>query len=34
METFDTIVAKSKQFKPLMKEVAFFFSKINKKFKK
>ena len=30
METFDTLVATSKQFKPLMKEVAPFFSKIIK----
>jgi hypothetical protein len=34
METFDTIVATSKQFKPLMNEVAPFFSEILKKFKK
>ncbi|MEH7115744.1 hypothetical protein V7124_25790 [Neobacillus niacini] len=34
METFDTIVATSKQFKPLIKEIAPFFSKIYKKFKK
>ncbi len=34
METFDTIVATSKQFKPLIKEVAPFFSEIFKKFKK
>ncbi|MEH7272887.1 hypothetical protein, partial [Neobacillus vireti] len=34
METFDTIVAPSKQFKPLIKEAAPFFSKMYKKFKK
>ncbi|MEH7111705.1 hypothetical protein V7124_04895 [Neobacillus niacini] len=34
METFGTIVATSKQFKPLIKEVAPFLSKINEKFKK
>ncbi|MEH7178865.1 hypothetical protein [Neobacillus vireti] len=34
METFDTIVATSKQFKPLIKEAAPFFSKMYKKFKK
>lgn len=31
METYDTIVATSKQYKPLMKEITPFFSKIFKK---
>ncbi|WP_342433284.1 hypothetical protein [Neobacillus sp. FSL H8-0543] len=34
METFDSLVTTSKQFKPIIKEVAPFFSKITKKFKK
>jgi hypothetical protein len=34
METYDTIVTTTKQYKPLIKEIAPFFSKISKKFKK
>ena len=34
METYDTIVATSKQFKPLMKEITPLFCKISKKDKK
>lgn len=34
METYDTIVTTSKQYKPLIKEIAPFFSKITNKFKK
>ena len=33
METFDTIVTTSKQFKPLMKEITPFFHRFSKKFK-
>jgi hypothetical protein len=34
METYDTIVATTKQYKPLIKEITPFFSKIIKKAKK
>ena len=34
METYDTIVATTKQYKPLMKEITPFFSKITNKIKK
>jgi hypothetical protein len=33
-ETFDTLVTTTKQYKPLIKEIAPIFSKISKKFKK
>jgi hypothetical protein len=33
-ETFDTLVTTTKQYKPLIKEIAPFFSEISKKFKK
>ncbi|NHC42235.1 hypothetical protein G6549_20095 [Bacillus sp. MM2020_1] len=33
-ETFDTLVTTTNQYKPLIKEIAPFFSKISKKFKK
>ena len=34
METIDTFVTTTKQYKPIIKEIAPFFSKITKKFKK